>query len=308
VKFSIESWAPEYGSAIEVDEREASQPQVDVTVETPRPRWAPISPGEDLSLPETILFTDGVRRVDARVWVDDEPGRARPGICASYAAGAVRCDGRASVVASEVERGLFCSAAGAEAITCRHAIYPVRRPEGNSPEQLSLALQARMIELEATIAEAHDADLVVVDGPLKPRHQRLGGAIGYITSHHVSYLPDELEEIVGQLEPGQRTPAFLIAGRFSRFSWYLRLPGSDGHAWAGIVRCETTGDVELPTLVGLADVTAALLPTFSSHAHKDPRAPQNLYPIAGLERELRRRLGDPALLYRGLRVASVAAA
>ena len=39
---------------------------------------------------------------------------------------------------------------------------------------------------------------------------------------------------------------------------------------------------------------------------KDPRAPQNLYPIAGLERELRRRLGDPALLYRSLRAAAVA--
>jgi hypothetical protein len=37
---------------------------------------------------------------------------------------------------------------------------------------------------------------------------------------------------------------------------------------------------------------------------KDSRAPQNLFPIAGLERALRRRLGDPGLLYRALRTAA----
>ena len=48
----------------------------------------------------------------------------------------------------------------------------------------------------------------------------------------------------------------------------------------------------------------ATLPRFASQEHKDPRAPQNLYPIAGLERALRRRLGDARLLYRSLREAS----
>ena len=57
---------------------------------------------------------------------------------------------------------------------------------------------------------------------------------------------------------------------------------------------------------GVADQVAATLPRFASQAHKDPRAPQNLHPIAGLERELRRRLGDPALLYRSLRAAATA--
>ena len=39
----------------------------------------------------------------------------------------------------------------------------------------------------------------------------------------------------------------------------------------------------------LLDCMAAL-PAFASAPHKDTRSPQNLYPIAGLERELRRRL------------------
>ena len=46
------------------------------------------------------------------------------------------------------------------------------------------------------------------------------------------------------------------------------------------------------------------LPRFASEPHKDPRAPQNLYPIAGLEHALRRRLGDPLLLERSLRRAA----
>jgi hypothetical protein len=53
---------------------------------------------------------------------------------------------------------------------------------------------------------------------------------------------------------------------------------------------------------------AATLPRFASQPHNDPRAPQNLHPIAGLERELRRCLGDPILLERALRQAASQAA
>jgi hypothetical protein len=52
--------------------------------------------------------------------------------------------------------------------------------------------------------------------------------------------------------------------------------------------------------VGLADLTATVLPRFASKPHKDPRAPQNLVPIGGLERQLRRRLGDARLIQRAL--------
>jgi len=54
----------------------------------------------------------------------------------------------------------------------------------------------------------------------------------------------------------------------------------------------------------LADLTTRLLPPLASSPHKDPRAPQNLVPIGGLERELRHRLGDQQLLYRSLRAAA----
>jgi hypothetical protein len=95
-----------------------------------------------------------------------------------------------------------------------------------------------------------------------------------------------------------------VGTSWTRHSWYVRLPGPGGAPLAGVVRCECPADVAPEALTVLADLTAAVLPRYASEAHKDPRAPQNLYPIAGLERDLRHRLGDPQVLYRALRVAS----
>ena len=58
---------------------------------------------------------------------------------------------------------------------------------------------------------------------------------------------------------------------------------------------------EAATLAGRTQVTLA---RYASAGYKDSRAPQNLYPIAGLERALRRRLGDAGVLYRALRSAA----
>ena len=73
-----------------------------------------------------------------------------------------------------------------------------------------------------------------------------------------------------------------------------------------MVRCEIAADAPIDEAIRLADTVAAVLPRFASEPHKDPRAPQNLYPIAGLERTLRRRLGDPNLMERAIRIASAA--
>jgi len=54
----------------------------------------------------------------------------------------------------------------------------------------------------------------------------------------------------------------------------------------------------------MADLATASLPRFASSRHRDPRAPQNLYPIGGLERELRRRSGDARFIYRSLLTAA----
>ena len=290
---------------MEVASGAPSEATVDPAVETPPARWEPVSPAPRAGSPGTILFTDGVRRVDASVWIEDAAGTVRPAICASYSAGAVRCDGRAEVVAADVRRGLFCSPDHDTAgISTRYASYPVCSAGGDSPEQLALTVQQHMGQLEVTVAECVPADLIVVDGPLTGR-LNIAGAVGYVKSHHVAYLPPAQHAVIGKLGPGQRTPVFMLtSSQWSKFSWYLRLPGPAGHPWSGIVRCESNADLEVKEVVALADSVAAALPRFASAGHKDPRAPQNLYPIAGLERQLRRRLGDAALLDRGLREAA----
>jgi hypothetical protein len=47
-------------------------------------------------------------------------------------------------------------------------------------------------------------------------------------------------------------------------------------------------------------MSCRVLPRLASDPAHDPRAPQNLHPIGGLEHRLRRRLGDPLLVRRAI--------
>jgi hypothetical protein len=307
MRFAVETWAPEFGAPVGGDVLGESDAEVDITVERAAPAWAPVRPAGGPAT--TVLFVDGVQRIDARVWVDDDDGTSRQGVCASWAAGVVRCDGRAEVVAAELRRGVLCAGAAVEPIATRHGDYrAVPVPDRAGGDVLGQALGRARGDLEGRVAVAAgaDRDLLVVDGPLGDR-RHIDGAVGYVKAHHVAYLPAAQQPVVGSLAAGERTPLFTIgAGRF-RWSWYARLPGPATHAWWGIVRCEASGDLALDEAVARADLVAATLPRFASQPHNDPRAPQNLHPIAGLERELKRRLGDAALLERALRQAAAAA-
>jgi hypothetical protein len=307
VRFAVETWAPEFGAPVGGDVLGESDAEVDVTVERAADGWAPIAPRSAPAA--TVLFVDGVQRIDARVWVEDRHGVSHQGVCASWAAGLVRCDARATVVAAEVRHGVLCAGPDIEPIATRHGTYracPVPDVTGGDP--LGQALGRVRGDLEGRVATeaAADRDLLVVDGPLGDR-RRIEGAVGYVKAHHVAYLPPPQLLVVGQLAAGERTPLFAVGeGRF-RYSWYLRLPGPATHPWWGVVRCEASGELTPDEAVARADLVAATLPRFASQPHNDPRAPQNLHPIAGLERELKRRLGDPVLLERALRQAAAAA-
>lgn len=303
MRFAVETWAPEFGAPVGGDVLGESDAEVDVSAEVPAERWAPIRPAAEPA--GCVLFVDGVQRIDARVWVDDDDGASRQGVCASWAAGVVRCDGRARVVAAEVRRGVLCPGEGIETIATRHGdyrAYPVPDVPG---DPLGQALGRVRGELEGRVAveAGTDRDLLVVDGPLGDR-RHIDGAVGYVKAHHVAYLQAPQQAVVGRLAPGERTPLFRIGSDRFRWSWYVRLPGPATHAWWGVVRCEADGELPLADAVARGDVVAATLPRFASQPHNDPRAPQNLHPIAGLERELKRRLGEPLLLDRALRLAA----
>jgi hypothetical protein len=311
--FTVDPWDPGYGLAASEDldggTRGESSAELDLDLELPAGRWRPVDPDPVPRRPGTVLFLDGVRRIDARVWVHGRHPQPVAGIAASFAAGLVCCDGAARIAAVMVERGLFTAAAEATDIIARHARYPARLARGGDPDQLSLALQQRLTEAEEQLALGFRArqsagdDLLVVDGPLRGR-THLDRTVGYIKTHHASYLPSEQAATVAALRPGQRTPAFTMGTSWRRSSWYLQLAGTPGVPWSGVVRLECSADLPGAEVIRLADLTTRLLPPWASSPHKDPRAPQNLVPIGGLERELRHRLGDQQFLYRSLRAAA----
>jgi hypothetical protein len=302
----VEGWAPEYGAPVETDDLlTPAEGSIDISVEG-RP-WEPVT-GRDDGTP-VIAFVDGVRRIDGRLTLDDPETGPIPGVCASYAVGAVLWDRGARVAAYEairVERIAVLSGG-------RRATLPPLPPPltyraetvaDPDPAALIRAVHGAMRRSEAEIADrlGSAGRVVVADGPLYETAVR-SDTIGYIKSHRVSYLPGEPGRLLGQLGPGERTPLFTIKG-YERYSWYQRLAGrAGGHAWSGLVRCEAPAALAVEEAVRVADRSAAVLPAVGSEPHRDPRAPQNLVPIGALERELRHRLGEPGFVLRELRRA-----
>lgn len=325
MRFSIDSWDAGYGSAMESGGLRQSDAPTRLDVELPLSEWAAIDVDSRVGMPDAVLFVDGVRRIDARVWLADQgdagvvSGTASAaGICASYAAGVVCCcEGRSHVASAYVRRGMFTFAEHAQDIDTRAGVYAAWRARANTDTSPSLALsealqeQLTATEIDTATAaridtDGHPAstnDLLVIDGPLRGR-EKLERAVGYIKSHQTEYLDAEQNVLVGALRPGQRTPVFLMGTTWERYSWYLRLPGQSGAPWAGVVRLEAGPRLAAPEAVALANVTQRVLGRFASEEYKDARAPQNLYPIAGLEKHLRHRLGDQAFIYRALRAAA----
>lgn len=301
----VEGWAPEYGSSVEqVGSLTPTEGSVDVRVED-RP-WEPIE-GRDDGV-ETVAFVDGVERIDARLVMDTDDGPVT-GICGSYGVGAVVWD--RTVPASEITdrrieriavmtrgRRVDLPAAG-PGLAYRSESVP-----GDDPAALHDRFGEARRDAEAALTAllASRGVFVVADGTLyKPAPT--AEVVGFAKSHRVSYLPGPPGAIVGRLAPGQRTPLFTIKD-YRRYSWYVCLARPRfGHSWSGIARCEAPAGLAIERAAVLADRTAAVLPAVASEAHIDPRAPQNLVPIAALERDLRHHLGDPGLVLRRLRAA-----
>jgi len=314
VRFSVDPWDPSYGTSLDTELGESTA-QVVADVEVPVDRWAPLGPDPRVAPPGRVLFVDGVRRIDAQVWVEESDGTASPALCASYSAGVVCCcraDG-AHLLTAHVRRGLFTTVADDTDVVTTAGTYratrTAARPDIAPVQVLSLALQRGLADVELVAAAAARSDhgvgddLLVIDGPLRGR-QHLPRAIGFVKSHRSDYLPPRLGGVVAALGPGQRTPVFRLGSSWERHTWYLRLPCASGAPWAGVARVECSADLTADAAIALAALSQVTLVRYASTEYKDSRAPQNLYPIAGLERAMRRRLGEPTVLYRALRLAA----
>ncbi|HEX6872648.1 MAG TPA: hypothetical protein VF163_16240 [Micromonosporaceae bacterium] len=317
VQVYVDAWDPSYGSGLDLGDGgptgESAAP-LGLDIELPPSSWTPLRPPERLRAPDVVLLVDGVRRIDARVWVEEPSGTLHPGIAVSYAAGVVRCDlrhGSAEVAGTRIARGLFTPSPDAVDLSAGNTRYCVCRVAVKEPSHLVQAVQPQLQRLEVEVSHQaradrdDDNDLLILDGRLRDR-VRLPRALGYIKTHHQQYLPAELHSLVGRMQPGQRSPVFLLGARWQTYTWYLKLPGPAGSPWAGVVRVEASADLARGEVIHLADLSATTLPRFASTAYKDARAPQNLTPIAGLERRLRGMLGDQRLLVRSLTAAAAA--
>ncbi len=300
----VEGWSPDYGAPLAPDETLApAEGSVDDTVETTT--WRPLD-GHDDGV-DSVVFVDGVRRIDAHLTLDDPQVGPVSGLCGTFAVGAAVWDRtvpRTEVAAERVERWAILSGGRDEIfppvdLEPGYATMTTTDPDPSAPLR---ALHSAMRSAEGNLATAMASDtFVIADGPLNELGPR--PAVGYIKSHRVRYLSPERNAVVAALARGQRTPLFTIGG-YARYSWYVRLAVvAQGHSWSGIVRCEAPNSLPTDQVVTLADRTAAMLPVVASEPHVDPRAPQNLVPIAGLERALRHRMGDPGLVVRRLREA-----
>lgn len=307
----VDGWDPSYGASFEAAGGPAtpSSAQVDATVELPADEWRAIGVRAGLEPPDVVLLVDGVRRIDASVWTREHDGASYPGIAASYAAGVVRCDlrrGAAELAGARVARGLFTASPSAGDVLAGRVRYELHRVGGTGElSKLPAAVQGPLTALEVEVSRGArtDDDLLVVDGPLRNRRD-LPRAIGYIKTQHSQYLDAGLTAVVTGLAPGERSPVFKLGTAWGGYSWYLRLPGTGGAPWAGVVRVECSAELHPAEAIGLADRSLVTLPRFASSPYKDPRAPQNLIPIAGLERRLRAMLGDARLLHRTLTMAA----
>jgi len=82
----IDPWNPAYESALQLDELAGPPETVDATVETSD--WSAPPAAVPEPRPETIVFIDGVQRIDIRV-IGDNSGQIVYGAFSSLAVGAV---------------------------------------------------------------------------------------------------------------------------------------------------------------------------------------------------------------------------
>ncbi len=327
VQLKLDPWASDTDFAVHLsaDDHDALAPApVDLAVETAH--WAAIDPPSDAATgaaaarPVPLVFIDGVRRIDARVLAATAGNGPVPGLLGSYAVGALRASdrepelighaiGRLLVLGGGTEHPpLTLSLAGGGTLTYEPLAVPETEPEATL-QALQTAMRRAEDELARSLAAASGGTtglptgaLIIADGPLAYLARTPTPLAGFVKSLHRAYLPAGAAALLPQLAVGQRTPIFAICDKNQRYSWYLCLGrgGPADHELAGIARLECGSEAGIEAARAIADRSAAALVRAASTRERDPRSPQNLVPLGGLEQLLRHRLGDRALTRRAI--------
>lgn len=283
----------------------------------------------------TVYVVDGKRRMESRVFVEDDGGEAGMGGFGAYVVGAVKLCPHGSRQAELVDVRASRVLAHAPGLRVDPSTLSPRDPHTGTltyqpvptqnTDQLAAlhTLQHLMLDAEQKLSHGYASQvpfdeqddrewltsLTVQDGTL--RSENLGGAVvGCVKTIQTMYLPPDRAALLAELKPGERTPILHMRyanGRVTRFIWYVRLSRAEfyQHPMSGVMRLEMYAPDEpdfLPPIVRqVANLSGTLLLKLGSKPHKDPRAPQNLIPTAALEQAMNRSMGSPELVTRRIR-------
>jgi hypothetical protein len=309
----VDAWDPSYGAGCGdgdfVSGAGASEARLELDVERDPAVWEPISPPPDVRAADVALLVDGVRRTDA-------PGLGRRRQPTSTRAGRL-VRGRRGAVRPAPGHGRGDHRPGRTGRV--HAVHRVRRhrdvgrplsgagreerrtagPVGRS----AAAVAGPGVGGARRVARRVDADeLLVADGPLRGR-AGISRVLGYIKSHEKPYLKPPQSTVSRRCAPAS-APRCSSSARAGSVHLVPAPARPERAPWSTSPGIECSVELPPQAAIALADLSMITLPRFAATAYKDPRAPQNLVPIAGLERRLRGMLGDGRLLHRALTLAA----
>lgn len=290
---------------------------IDLNREKPCEKWEPIDVAEAIIPSDWPLrpmrFVDGKDIGRTVAWLQTREGYPVP----------VRLSEIGAVVMRNIEGGLRREFAVVERVVSliidpfpwdeiesfaialqeqRFRLLPCREPlEGMSYnfEQMRATTQYRtkdeMSRLERQGMARASSVPTLVDGRLEPHARAFDEehmpVVGLIKKHQQNYLHAQGWRVFYDLEPGQRTPAFLLAEKNIRvLSWYLRLVGSNGELpnW-GVVRLEIPEAFFVKTLSEDWEYLNRLSRLICEYRCRDQdysRAPVSIHPIQRAEESL----------------------
>lgn len=323
IRMTVEGWSNDYGTPVDLIEDDGLPPShrpVDETREVPTGRWAPLRPSG--SPVADNAFVDGTMRQDGVAWTIDEDGGAHRTTLVAFAAGAVLCSPSAarvdegSVVVRRASLSTFAAVPVVAAGGCEWTPATLAGKDGS--EAVRSAMFASMLRMESDVLgdvarRVPEGTLLFRDGELRAGGDTAslrGDTVGVVKTLRRDYLagkPEPVRDTLRMLAPCERTPLLHFGGDSpgAVWSWYVRLPAPRpmAHSFDHLVRCEASPSLSTGEAHELADRATLTLPRFAADRGTDPRAPQNLLPVAGLEKTLRHRLGDPQVVSRLLAAA-----
>lgn len=304
--WKLEAWNPEYALPERIESKDEAGGLEDIKIHYEGDWVAHTPPRVAPQNWPVVYLVDGRQRIDAQI----ADAKGRRALLATVIAGAVLRDGAGiRPVGDPIKRHILLHSSDLEEPlppSLRH--YEPIQTTKSDPASLRSKVTEVMRHLEASLVNTLEGGLVIVDGQIYPGAQDYntpGRLLGYTKTQAATYLGPDQQALLYDLQPYQRTPIFQIPGYALRrpldvFSWYVRLPlepNATFYSGAALLRIETPSE-EPSEAVRLADLSVSLFCTLASSPAKDPRAPQNLIPVGGLEQWLGRHLGPAEVVRR----------